>query len=83
MKQFPNKTVVKTYDSAKGKTFTWSPTYQRFTDETGCSDYDYHSMMWLKDNEWLVELRWSDSPMVQKFLMRVIEIGDRKSHGTH
>lgn len=69
IKRFPNKNVSHTYEKARGRTFTWSPTYQRFTDESGSSDYNYHAMMWLKDNGWLDELPWTGS-LVSKFLMK-------------
>ena len=52
---FPNKVIQQAYINAIGKTFTWSPTYQKFTDSDGNYNYDYHAMRWLKDNKWLSE----------------------------
>ena len=53
--QFPNKMIQMAYNSAIGKTFTWSPTNQKFTDENGNSEYNYHAMLWLKDSTVLEE----------------------------
>lgn len=55
MPKLPNKMIQAAYDAAVGKIFTWSPTYQRFTDADGISDYDYHAMCWLKDNGYMLE----------------------------
>lgn len=56
MKKFPNKMVKATYLVALGRTFTWSPTRQVFTDESGNSDYNYSAMVWLKEHGILEQL---------------------------
>lgn len=65
--KFPNKTVKATYDSAIDKTFTWSPTNQRFTDESGNTDYDYVAMCWLKDNNILTQLPYDGKIFVNQY----------------
>lgn len=68
--RFPNKMLQASYDKAVGKTFTWSPTYQRFIDESGSSDYDYSAMLWLKENNWLLEQPYDSSDFVLKFRVK-------------
>jgi hypothetical protein len=53
--KFPNKMITSAYNAAIGRTFTWSPTKCKFVDEFENSSYDYHAMIWLKDNGWLIE----------------------------
>ena len=55
MVKFPNKMIQQAYESATGKFFTHSPTFQKFTDQNGNSCYNYHAMLWLKDNGHLEE----------------------------
>lgn len=70
MSKLPNKMIQEAYDAAVGKIFTWSPTYQRFTDEHGSSDYDYSAMLWLKENNWLLEQPYDPSDFVLKFRVK-------------
>lgn len=65
----PNKKVQETYNKAKGQTFTWSPTRQVFTDQSGNTDYDYSAMLWLKHNRYLKPLPFdkSSTSIVTKF----------------
>lgn len=67
--KFPNKMIQAAYQAALGKTFTWSPTRQVFTDEVGNSDYHYPAMVWLKDQDILHHLPWSGE-LVHKFAIK-------------
>lgn len=69
-RQFPNKMIQMAYNSAIGKSFTWSPTFQKFTDEDCNSDYDYSAMLWLKENNWLFEQPCDTSDFVLKFRVK-------------
>ena len=53
--KFPNKMIDQAYDSLNGKIITHSPTNQKFTDQDNNSNYDYHSVKWLADNNYLIE----------------------------
>ena len=68
--KFPNKKVEATYASAIGKTFTWSPTRQVFTDEDGNTSYDYHAMCWLKDNGVLMLLPYDIKNFVNQYRIK-------------
>lgn len=57
--KFPNKMIQSAYQAALDKTFTWSPTRQVFTDESGNTNYNYSAMIWLKDNGVLQQLPYS------------------------
>lgn len=70
MAKLPNKMLQAAYDAALDKTFTWSPTYQRFTDQHGNSDYNYSAMLWLKDNGFFVEQPYNPDDFVLKFRLK-------------
>lgn len=61
MKKFPNKMIEAAYHAAKGHEFMLSTHNQRFTDENGSTDYDYHAMLWLKDNNILERIEYDKS----------------------
>lgn len=58
MNKFPNKMIQSAYNAAKGHVFMISTHFQKFTDENGSTDYDYHAMMWLKDNNILERIQY-------------------------
>lgn len=68
--RFPNKMITETHEKAKGKTFTWSPTNQRFNDDIGCSEYNYSAMIWLKENGQLVLLPVDHKSFVHRFKLK-------------
>lgn len=70
MVKLPNKMIQAAYNKAVDKTFTWSPTNQRFTDESGSFDYDYSAMLWLKEHGWLLEQPCDTSDFVLKFRVK-------------
>jgi hypothetical protein len=53
--KLPNKMLQDAYDAAVGKVFKWSPTNYKFTDQHGYSEYNYHAMLWLKDNGYFIQ----------------------------
>ena len=59
MSLFPNKMIREAYESLDGKTLTKSSAKQRFTDQDGCTKYDYHAVQWLIDNGWVVQLKYN------------------------
>lgn len=65
--RFPNKMLAETYEQAKGKTFTWHPTYQMFTDDTGCTDYNYSAMLWLYENGYIEKLPFNFENFTSRF----------------
>ena len=59
--------IAAAYESAKGKTFTWSPSRQVFTDEQDCTAYNYAAMLWLKHHGVLKQLPWNSTIIVHQF----------------
>jgi hypothetical protein len=49
------KKLFKTLSTLHGHSFTHSPTRQKFTDETGNSDYPYFDLLWLLDNGYFIK----------------------------
>lgn len=59
MSHFPNKMITEAYDAVDGKVLTKSIVNRKFTDQNGCSDYNYNAVQWLIDNNWIVELPYN------------------------
>lgn len=70
--KFPNKVIAAAYAKGSGKTFTWSPGRQVFTDEDGSTNYVYSAMLWLMEREVLVRQPWNGTPedFVYKYKMK-------------
>ena len=57
MPKFPNKMIQEAYQRALGHIFTYSPSFQKFTDENQNSDYNYNAMLYLKDQGMLQRMK--------------------------
>lgn len=72
--KFPNRKIERAYNQALDKVFTHSPTLRYFTDSQGCKEYDYYAMLWLKDNNYLVQLPFDE----KKFMIEYAIIAKEK-----
>lgn len=67
--KFPNKMIQETHKKALGKVFTYSPFNKKFTDDKQDSSYNFHAMLWLKDQGWLKLLPFSGEGLVNLYWM--------------
>jgi hypothetical protein len=68
--KFPNKMITETYSKASGRVFTHSPSFYKFTDEQGSSEYNYSAMLWLLENKFLVQEPWDGNCIVFKYKVK-------------